>query len=75
MNPDIVTVTLSSAVGAVQIVAGGQGTDYSEDDVAALLKETDIKVDVDLGIGDAKAVGWGCDLSYEYVKINGAYRT
>ena len=40
-----------------------------------LLQEPEVNTDIDLGAGDAPATAWGCDLSYEYVRINGSYRT
>ena len=48
---------------------------YSEDEAAVVLKEDEIDILVDLGSGDATAKAWGCDLTYDYVKINGDYRT
>ena len=47
----------------------------SEDEAAKVLAEHDILVKVDMGTGDASAKAWGCDLTYDYVKINGDYRT
>ena len=46
-----------------------------EDEAAVVLKEDEIDILVDLGSGDATAKAWGCDLTYDYVKINGDYRT
>ena len=48
---------------------------YSEDEAAKVLAEHDVLVKVDMGTGDASAKAWGCDLTYDYVKINGDYRT
>ncbi|GAB6086638.1 bifunctional glutamate N-acetyltransferase/amino-acid acetyltransferase ArgJ [Alkaliphilus crotonatoxidans] len=70
-----IEISLSSGPDLVKIVEGGQGTNYQEESVAALLKHQDIKIHVDMNNGNERAVGWGCDLSYDYVKINGAYRT
>ena len=50
-------------------------TPYSEDEAAKVLAEHDVLVKVDMGTGDASAKAWGCDLTYDYVKINGDYRT
>ena len=47
----------------------------SEDEAAKVLAEHDVLVKVDMGTGDASAKAWGCDLTYDYVKINGDYRT
>ena len=48
---------------------------YSEEEAAKVLAEHDILVRVDMGLGSASAKAWGCDLTYDYVKINGDYRT
>ena len=48
---------------------------YSEDEAAKVLAEHDVLVKVDMGTGEASAKAWGCDLTYDYVKINGDYRT
>ena len=48
---------------------------YSEEEAAKVLQEDEIEILVDLGSGDATAKAWGCDLTYDYVKINGDYRT
>ncbi|SCY65404.1 bifunctional glutamate N-acetyltransferase/amino-acid acetyltransferase ArgJ [Alkaliphilus peptidifermentans] len=75
LTMDKIAITLKSDGGTIKIVEAGQGTNYSEEDMSVLLKHQDIKVIVDFNQGKESAKGWGCDLSYEYVKINGAYRT
>ncbi|WP_026478021.1 bifunctional ornithine acetyltransferase/N-acetylglutamate synthase [Alkaliphilus transvaalensis] len=70
-----IEIYLSSEGGEVKIVEAGQGTGFLEEDVEKILKHKDIKITVDFNMGIEKAKGWGCDLSYDYVKINGAYRT
>ena len=50
-------------------------TPYSEEEAAKVLAEDEIDILVDMGCGDAQAKAWGCDLTYDYVKINGDYRT
>ncbi|ABR49510.1 arginine biosynthesis bifunctional protein ArgJ [Alkaliphilus metalliredigens QYMF] len=70
-----VDVFLSSPEIQYQIVENGQGTNVEGELLAKFLKRKEVKVLIDLKIGTEKAKGWGCDLSYEYVKINGAYRT
>ncbi|MGI6547149.1 MAG: bifunctional glutamate N-acetyltransferase/amino-acid acetyltransferase ArgJ [Bacillota bacterium] len=62
-------------IGDVAVYAYGCGVDYDEEQVTRLLQEPEVKIDIDLGAGDAPATAWGCDLSYEYVRINGSYRT
>ena len=70
-----VDVVLTSRAGSVQVCKNGAGVDFSEEEAAKILKEEEIKIIVTLGDGTAKAVAWGCDLTYDYVKINGDYRT
>ncbi len=70
-----VNVTLSSEAGSVQVCRNGAGVDFSEEEAAKILAEDEVRVLVELGDGVGSAVAWGCDLSYDYVKINGDYRT
>ena len=70
-----VRVVFSSAAGQVEVCRDGAGVPFSEEEAAAVLHETEIDILITLGDGDAAATAWGCDLSYEYVKINGDYRT
>ncbi|SNR96586.1 glutamate N-acetyltransferase [Anaerovirgula multivorans] len=70
-----VTVYLGNENAMLKIVEEGQGTAYKEDEMENILKHKKLKILVDLHAGVEKAKGWGCDLSYEYVKINGAYRS
>ncbi len=51
------------------------GAAYDEEALKAIMAEHDIIVNIDLGLGEDKATVWTCDLSYEYVKINGEYHT
>ena len=61
--------------GGVPVYANGLGAEFSEDDIHKVMAEHDIVIDVEMGMGDAKATVWSCDFSYEYVKINGEYHT
>lgn len=70
-----IEIYLSNEAGKVKIVEGGQGTGFEESEIEKILKLDEIKITVDFNQGSSTAKGWGCDLSYEYVKINGAYRT
>ena len=72
---DAVGVSLSSAAGSVCVCENGAGVPFSEEEAARILKEDEIRIAVRLGDGDGRAVAWGCDLTYDYVKINGDYRT
>ncbi len=59
----------------LQLVASGTPTDYREQDAAAIMQEKAITVRLDLGLGDAVSTVWTCDLSHDYVSINGDYRS
>ena len=68
-------VRLKSKAGEVFVCENAAYHPYSEDEAAKVLKEDEIQILVDLGSGDFTAKAWGCDLTYDYVKINGDYRT
>ena len=68
-------VRLKSKAGEVFVCENAAYHAYSEDEAAKVLKEDEIQILVDLGSGDFTAKAWGCDLTYDYVKINGDYRT
>lgn len=68
-------VRLRSAAGEVFVCENAAYHPYSEEEAAVVLKEKEIQILVDLGSGTACAKAWGCDLTYDYVKINGDYRT
>lgn len=70
-----VDVAFSSAAGTVKVCENGAGIDFSEEAAKKILTEKEIDIMIDLGSGDGSAVAWGCDLTYDYVKINGDYRT
>ena len=68
-------VAVRSPKGSVTVCENGAGVDFSEEKAKEILLEREIEILVDLGAGDAASVAWGCDLTYDYVKINGDYRT
>ncbi|MFT8889361.1 MAG: bifunctional glutamate N-acetyltransferase/amino-acid acetyltransferase ArgJ [Ethanoligenens sp.] len=70
-----VDVTFSSHTGIVEVCRGGAGIPFSEETAAAVLKQDEIDILIHLHTGEASATAWGCDLTYDYVKINGDYRT
>ena len=70
-----VGVEFRSAAGSIIVCAGGAGVDFDEDKAKQILLEKEIAIDVTLGDGAGAATAWGCDLTYDYVKINGDYRT
>lgn len=61
--------------GGITIFANGTGATYDEKALAHVIKEKDIVIDIELNMGQEDATVWSCDLSYEYVKINGEYHT
>ena len=75
VDPTKADCIIKSSAGEVQVMKDGFGTNFSEELAKAVLTEHDITVIVDFHSGDGKAVAYGCDLTYEYVKINGDYRT
>jgi glutamate N-acetyltransferase/amino-acid N-acetyltransferase len=68
-------VRLESAAGSVYVCENAAYHPYSEEEAARVLAEHDIFVRVDMGEGEAEGRAWGCDLTYDYVRINGDYRT
>lgn len=70
-----VGVKFVSRAGEITVCAGGSGVPFSEEKAKEILLEDEIEIAVELGDGDASATAWGCDLTYDYVKINGDYRT
>ncbi|MDD6260423.1 MAG: bifunctional glutamate N-acetyltransferase/amino-acid acetyltransferase ArgJ [Clostridiales bacterium] len=70
-----VDVAFASAAGEIAVCKNGAGVDFSEEKAKQILLEHEITIKIDLNDGDACAVAWGCDLTYDYVKINGDYRT
>ncbi len=70
-----IDVSFCSAAGSVEVCKGGAGVEFSESEAKKILSEKEITVQISLGDGTGCAVAWGCDLTYDYVKINGDYRT
>ena len=70
-----VDVSFISAKGEIPVCKYGAGIEFSEEKAKEILLEKEIIISVGLNSGDADATAWGCDLTYEYVKINGDYRT
>ena len=70
-----VGVSFKSAKGEIEVCKNGAGVDFSEEKAKEILLENEIEIAVTLGMGDFGASAWGCDLTYDYVKINGDYRT
>ena len=70
-----VDVAFTSKAGTISVCEGGAGVDFSEEKAKKILLEKEITIEVNLNMGEQKATAWGCDLTYDYVKINGDYRT
>lgn len=70
-----VTVDLASAKGKITVAVNGCGVPFSEEKAKEILLEDEIQVLIQMGDGEASACAWGCDLTYEYVRINGDYRS
>ena len=72
---DKVDVAFASAAGEIAVCKNGAGVAFSEEKAKQILLEHEITIKIDLNDGAACAVAWGCDLTYDYVRINGDYRT
>lgn len=72
---DKVDVAFASAAGEIAVCKNGAGVAFSEEKAKQILLEHEITIKIDLNDGDSCAVAWGCDLTYDYVRINGDYRT
>ena len=70
-----VAVSFESKAGRIDVCVNGAGIPFSEEVAKQVLLEHEIDILISLGDGDASATAWGCDLTYDYVKINGDYRT
>lgn len=70
-----VDVSFTSAKGTIPVCKEGSGIEFSEEIAKEILLEKEIIINVGLNCGDCASTAWGCDLTYEYVKINGDYRT
>ena len=75
VDVDRIDVAFESCAGKVTVCKNGAGIEFSEEEAKKVLLEKEIDILVSLHSGDASATAWGCDLTYDYVKINGDYRT
>ncbi len=74
-DPENVDLYFQSESGKMQIFGNGVACDYSEEEATKILSDSEVTALVDMHMGDAEATAWGCDLSYDYVKINADYRS
>ena len=75
VDPEQVDVAFESIAGKIDVCRRGGGLDFSEDDARTILMRNEVRILVELHAGDCAAIAFGCDLTYDYVKINGDYRT
>ena len=74
-DPDKVDLYFESAAGKLKIIENGVAVDYSEEEATKVLSEKAVTAVADIKMGEASASAWGCDLTYDYVKINADYRS
>ena len=74
-DPDKVSISYTSRAGSIKVFENGLKCDYSEEEATRILSEDEITVDIFMNAGSEAATAWGCDLSYDYVKINADYRS
>lgn len=72
---DNIDVSMSSNAGSVLVCLGSRHNPYSEEEASRILSEEEITINVNMNQGEGGATAWGCDLTYDYVKINGDYRS
>lgn len=74
-DPDRVDVSFRSEVGSFPVCKNGRGVPFSEEFAKEVLTQSKVTIEVEMNCGDQSATAWGCDLTYEYVRINGDYRS
>ncbi len=74
-DPEAIELFFQSKSGEIQIYKDGVATDYSEEEATRILSDPEVTVLVDMKMGERSATAWGCDLTYDYVKINADYRS
>ena len=75
IDTDSIDVRFMSRAGEILVCENGRGVDFSEEIAKEILLRRHLTIDIDMKCGGVDAVAWGCDLSYEYVRINGDYRS
>ena len=74
-DPETVDVSFASAAGDIAVCEKGRGLPFDEDLAKKILTEHDVEIHISMGAGAGTATCWGCDITYDYIKINGDYRT
>ena len=75
VDVNAIDVSFKSIKGCIDVCKNGAGISFSEEIAKEILLESEIEIIIKAGNGQGQAVAWGCDLTYDYVKINGDYRT
>ena len=73
--PGKVSIAFESSAGSIPVCENGEGLDFDEELAKKILTEHDITIDIDMKSGSAECTCFGCDITYDYIKINGDYRT
>ena len=74
-RPECVDVSFASAAGSVAVCKAGEGLEFDEELAKKVLSQDEVEIQVNVNEGEHAVTAWGCDLTYDYVKINGDYRT
>ena len=74
-DPEKVDVAFASAAGTISVCEKGRGLDFDEDLAKKILTEDEVTIAIAMGEGGGSCTCWGCDITYDYIKINGDYRT
>ena len=74
-DPEKVDLFFESRAGKIQIIENGVAVDYGEEQATRILSEPEVTATADIKMGSAQATAWGCDLTFDYVKINADYRS
>ena len=74
-DPEKVDLYFESRAGKIKIIENGVSTGYSEEEATKILSEDEVTAIADVKMGEASATAWGCDLTYDYIKINADYRS
>ncbi|MGM9572065.1 MAG: bifunctional ornithine acetyltransferase/N-acetylglutamate synthase, partial [bacterium] len=75
VDPDKIEIVFASEAGKETMALNGQNIAFSEENASRILAEKELIIMVDLHLGQAEVTAWTCDFSYDYVKINGSYRS
>ena len=74
-DPEKVDVAFASSAGTISVCEKGRGLDFDEDLAKKILTEDEVTIAITMGEGSGSCTCWGCDITYDYIKINGDYRT